>query len=321
MTENVITLNNGVNMPAVGLGVFQTPPEVTTAAAYLNEREVGTGIRHSGIARDEVFIETKVWISDYGYDATTHAFDKAVGKLGVNQLDLLILHQPLPSRFDLTLDAYRALEKLLADGKVTLNARVSRITLIRELGNSLDMAAAHAIREAAERTTRWAADGTIRVAVIAARGSTFCVGGDLICWRAVDRTGRPLTMVRGTSIASPRAPRILRACGIRPLRNMRTYLRLKERAQAFRADPEVRQALSESGVADLRTPALAPGENYVDLLADPALAEFDADKSAQRGYGFVRLNQLALEQLLGAPHRIGPGGLVRGHQIALAGRA
>jgi len=129
-----ITLNNGVELPAIGLGVFQTPPDATTAAveealrvayrhvdtaaAYLNEREVGEGIRRSGIARDEVFIETKVWISDYGYDATLHAFDKGAGKLGVDQLDLLILHQPLPSAFDRTLDAYRALEKLLADGKV-----------------------------------------------------------------------------------------------------------------------------------------------------------------------------------------------------------
>jgi diketogulonate reductase-like aldo/keto reductase len=65
-----------------------------------------------------VFFETKVWISDYGYDATLHAFDKSAGKLGVDRLDLLLLHQPLPSRFDLTLDAYRALENLLADGKV-----------------------------------------------------------------------------------------------------------------------------------------------------------------------------------------------------------
>src|SRR5436190_21857628 len=121
-------------MPALGLGVFQSAPEETaaavesaitygyrlidTAAAYLNERQVGEGLRRSGVRRDEVFLETKVWISDYGYDATLHAFDKAAGKLGVDGLDLLLLHQPLPSRFDLTLDAYRALEKLLADGKV-----------------------------------------------------------------------------------------------------------------------------------------------------------------------------------------------------------
>jgi diketogulonate reductase-like aldo/keto reductase len=134
MPKNIITLNNGVEMPAIGLGVFQTPPDVTTAvveealrvgyrhidtaASYLNELEVGEGIRRSGIARDDVFIETKVWISDYGYDATLHAFDKSARKLGVDQLDLFILHQPLPSAFDRTLDAYRALEKLLADGKV-----------------------------------------------------------------------------------------------------------------------------------------------------------------------------------------------------------
>ncbi|MBN1530809.1 MAG: aldo/keto reductase [Thermoleophilaceae bacterium] len=130
----VLQLNDDITMPALGFGVFQTPPEETaasvetalsvgyrlidTAAAYGNEREVGEGIRRSGIARDDVFVETKVWISDYGYDATLHAFDKSAGKLGVDQLDLLILHQPMPSRFDLTLDAYRALEKLLADGKV-----------------------------------------------------------------------------------------------------------------------------------------------------------------------------------------------------------
>ena len=129
-----ITLNNGVAMPALGLGVFQSPPAETvgaveaalrtgyrlidTAAAYANEREVGEGIRRSGVARDEVFIETKVWISDYGYDTTLHAFDKSARKLGVEQLDLLILHQPIPSVFDRTLEAYRALETLLADGKV-----------------------------------------------------------------------------------------------------------------------------------------------------------------------------------------------------------
>ena len=70
------------------------------------------------LARDEVFIETKVWVSDYGYDETLHAFEKAAGKLGVEQLDLLILHQPAPDRFEKTLAAYQALEALLSDGKV-----------------------------------------------------------------------------------------------------------------------------------------------------------------------------------------------------------
>jgi 2,5-diketo-D-gluconate reductase A len=131
---NELTLNNGVTMPALGLGVFQSPPEETaaavetalrvgyrhvdTAAAYSNERQVGEGIRRSGVDRAELFIETKVWVSDYGYDQTLHAFDKATRKLGVDQLDLLILHQPAPDRFDRTIAAYQALETLLADGKV-----------------------------------------------------------------------------------------------------------------------------------------------------------------------------------------------------------
>ncbi|MFI8593074.1 aldo/keto reductase [Microbacterium sp. NPDC078428] len=129
-----LTLNNGVVMPALGLGVFQSPPEETaaavetalrvgyrhidTAAAYGNERQVGEGIRRSGLDRDEVFIETKVWVSDYGYDNTLHAFEKSTGKLGVDTLDLLILHQPVPSRFDTVVTAYRALESLLAAGRV-----------------------------------------------------------------------------------------------------------------------------------------------------------------------------------------------------------
>ncbi|TQM57980.1 aldo/keto reductase [Humibacillus xanthopallidus] len=129
-----MTLNNGIEIPALGYGVFQTPPEQTiaavttaletgyrhidTAAAYGNEREVGEAIRRASVARDELFLETKIWISDYGYDETLHAFDKSAGKLGVEQIDLLILHQALPGAFDRTIAAYRALEQLYADGRV-----------------------------------------------------------------------------------------------------------------------------------------------------------------------------------------------------------
>ncbi|GAA1639681.1 aldo/keto reductase [Georgenia ruanii] len=134
MSTPTLTLNTGLAMPALGFGVFQTPPEETvaavgaaletgyrhvdTAAAYGNEREVGEAIRRSGLGRDDVFIETKVWITDYGYEPTLHAFDKSAGKLGVDRIDLLILHQALPGEFERTIDAYRALEKLLADGAV-----------------------------------------------------------------------------------------------------------------------------------------------------------------------------------------------------------
>jgi diketogulonate reductase-like aldo/keto reductase len=129
-----LVLNNGVTIPALGFGVFQTPPDETavaveeslrvgyrhidTAAGYANERGVGEGVRRSGLARNEVLIETKIWLTDYGYDETLHGFDKSAGKLGVEQIDLLILHQPLWVEFDTTREAYRALERLLADGKV-----------------------------------------------------------------------------------------------------------------------------------------------------------------------------------------------------------
>lgn len=129
-----LSLNNGVQMPALGFGVFQSVPEDTaaavkaalatgyrhidTAAAYFNEHEVGEGLRSSGVDRSEVFIETKVWINDYGYDETRHAFEKSAGKLGVDVIDLLILHQPFPREFDRTIAGYKGLESLLAEGKV-----------------------------------------------------------------------------------------------------------------------------------------------------------------------------------------------------------
>jgi diketogulonate reductase-like aldo/keto reductase len=133
-TTPTLELNNGVQMPALGLGVFQTPPDETrdavraalsagyrhidTAAAYGNERQVGEAVHSSDVDGSQVFLETKTWISDYGYDETLHGFEKSARKLGVDQIDLLILHQALPSAFDRTLEAYRALETLLTDGKV-----------------------------------------------------------------------------------------------------------------------------------------------------------------------------------------------------------
>lgn len=130
----MLTLNNGVQMPAQGFGVFQSAPEETvdavlhalkvgyrhidTAAAYLNEREVGQAIAQSGIPREEIFVETKVWITDYGYEETLHAFEKASAKLGLDYIDLFILHQPATNTFDATLEAYRALEELYSQGKV-----------------------------------------------------------------------------------------------------------------------------------------------------------------------------------------------------------
>jgi diketogulonate reductase-like aldo/keto reductase len=148
----MVTLNNGVVLPAMGFGVFQTPPDKTraavaaalsngyrhidTAAAYGNERSVGEAVRNSELDRSEVFPETKIWISDHGYDQTLHGFEKSARKLAVDQIGLLILHQALPSDFEATLGAYRALETLLADGKVRAigvsNYMVEHVTRLLE---------------------------------------------------------------------------------------------------------------------------------------------------------------------------------------------
>src|SRR3954447_5995289 len=128
------TLNNGVIMPAFGLGVFQSTPADTvraveaaigsgyrmidTAAAYFNEREVGEGIRRSGISRGELFVQTKLWISDYGYERALRAFDASLHRLGLDYVDSYLLHWPMPSDFEATVAAYRAAENLLADGRV-----------------------------------------------------------------------------------------------------------------------------------------------------------------------------------------------------------
>lgn len=133
MTIPTLKLNNGVELPAFGLGVFQSPPEETTtaveaaiaigyplvdtAAAYGNEREVGEAIRSSGIERSEIFVVTKLWISDYGHDAALVGFDACLRRLGVDYVDLFLLHQPVPTEFDRTIGAYTAIEEMLAEGR------------------------------------------------------------------------------------------------------------------------------------------------------------------------------------------------------------
>jgi diketogulonate reductase-like aldo/keto reductase len=128
-----LTLNNGVTIPALGLGVFQSPPAETTAAvetalrdgyrlidtaaAYGNEREVGEGIRRSGVDRDEIFVTTKLWISDYGFDAAGVGFEASLRRLGLDHVDLYLLHQPVPTHFADTIAAYKAAETFLADGR------------------------------------------------------------------------------------------------------------------------------------------------------------------------------------------------------------
>jgi 2,5-diketo-D-gluconate reductase A len=128
-----IALNNGVVIPQLGFGVWQVPVEDTakvvqtavdtgyrsidTAAAYQNEAGVGEAIRDCGLPRGELFITTKLWNSDQGYDSTLRAFDASMGKLGLDYLDLYLIHWPLPQR-DTYVDTWRAFEKLHADGRI-----------------------------------------------------------------------------------------------------------------------------------------------------------------------------------------------------------
>jgi diketogulonate reductase-like aldo/keto reductase len=128
-----ISLNNGIEMPSLGLGVFLAPPEQTaeavdiaiatgyrlvdTAAAYNNERQVGEGVRRSGVDRSELFVTTKLWVGDYGYDSARRAFDASLRRLGFDYVDLYLLHWPVPSDFVSTVAAYQAAEKILADGR------------------------------------------------------------------------------------------------------------------------------------------------------------------------------------------------------------
>jgi diketogulonate reductase-like aldo/keto reductase len=128
-----LTLDDGVAMPQLGFGVFQIPPadtaatvakafelgyrQIDTAAIYRNESEVGEAIAVSDLARDELFVTTKLWNAEQGYDTTLRAFDASMEKLGLDVLDLYLIHWPLPSR-DKYVDSWKALAQLKEDGRV-----------------------------------------------------------------------------------------------------------------------------------------------------------------------------------------------------------
>ncbi|MGP9605781.1 aldo/keto reductase [Glutamicibacter sp. 287] len=128
-----VTLNNGVQMPQIGFGVFQVPNEETTtavaaalkagyrsidtAAIYGNEEGVGKALAESGINREELFITSKIWISDMGYEQTLKAFDESLQRLGLDYLDLFLIHWPAPEK-ELYVETWKALEKLYAEKKI-----------------------------------------------------------------------------------------------------------------------------------------------------------------------------------------------------------
>ncbi|PYZ94191.1 aldo/keto reductase [Salipaludibacillus keqinensis] len=130
---NFVTLNNGLKMPQLGFGVWQVEDEkatpavikaletgyrsIDTAMIYKNERGVGEAIRQSDVSREEMFITTKVWNTDQGYENTIKAFEDSLERLGLDYVDLYLIHWPTPE-FDDYVDTYKAMEKLYKDGRV-----------------------------------------------------------------------------------------------------------------------------------------------------------------------------------------------------------
>lgn len=153
----VLTMNDGRDIPQLGLGVYKVPDaeaarvvevaldagyrHIDTATLYNNERGVGDGVRASGVPRGEIFVTTKVWDDDHGFDKTRRAFDTSLELLGFDYVDLYLIHWPVPSR-DLFVETWRALEAIKADGRA-LSIGVSNFAphhidrLLAETGNAI----------------------------------------------------------------------------------------------------------------------------------------------------------------------------------------
>jgi 2,5-diketo-D-gluconate reductase A len=150
-----ITLNNGVELPQLGFGVFQIPPDevvdpvlcaldagyrlIDTAAAYRNEAGVGKAIASSGLSRHEVLVTTKLWNVDQGYDETLAAFDRSLSALGMETIDLYLIHWPVPAR-DRYVATWRALEKISSEGRVrAIGVSNFRIVDLERLADETDV--------------------------------------------------------------------------------------------------------------------------------------------------------------------------------------
>ena len=148
-TVPCVTLNNGVELPALGLGVFQTPLDETrdavraaldagyrhidTAAAYRNEKGVGRAVASSGIPREDIFVTTKLWNSSQGFDSALETFGKSLGRLGMDYVDLYLIHWPVPSQ-DRFVETWRAFERIHDEGRArTIGVSNFRIDDLRRL--------------------------------------------------------------------------------------------------------------------------------------------------------------------------------------------
>ena len=157
-----VRLNNGIMMPAIGFGVYQIPKSETqravsdalevgyrsidTAASYFNEEEVGLAIRSSGIKREEIFVTSKLWVQDYEYEDALRAFDRSLKLLGLDYIDLYLLHKPYGNYYA----AWRALEKLYKEGLIRAigvtsfcNERLQDLFLHNEIKPALNQLETH----------------------------------------------------------------------------------------------------------------------------------------------------------------------------------
>jgi 2,5-diketo-D-gluconate reductase A len=192
-----LTLNTGAPIPQLGFGVFQVPPDETvepvvtaiqagyrsidTAAAYRNEEGVGRAIREAGVPRDELFITTKLWNSDQGYESALKAFDQSLQRLGLDHVDLYLIHWPMPQA-DRYLDTWRAFEEIHASGRARAigvsNFRVAdlqRLLEVAEVVPALNQIELHPLLQQAELRAFHEQHGILTEA-----WSPLAQGGDLL---------------------------------------------------------------------------------------------------------------------------------------------
>ncbi len=178
-----VRLNNGVMMPSVGFGVYQIDKSETktavlealevgyrmidTAASYFNEREVGEAIRESGMPRESVFVTSKLWVQDYEYDDALRAFDRSLSELGLDYIDLYLLHKPYGNYYA----AWRALERLHKEGRIRAigvtsftNERLQDLFLHNEIKPAVDQIETHPFQQQKEANAFLKAEGIVHEA-------------------------------------------------------------------------------------------------------------------------------------------------------------
>lgn len=178
-----VRLNNGVMMPSVGFGVYQINKNETkaavlealevgyrmidTAASYFNEREVGEAIRESGLTRESVFVTSKLWVQDYEYDDALRAFDRSLSELGLDYIDLYLLHKPYGNYYA----AWRVLERLHKEGRIRAigvtsfsNERLQDLFLHNEVKPAVNQIETHPFQQQKDANAFLKAEGIVHEA-------------------------------------------------------------------------------------------------------------------------------------------------------------